>query len=88
MTKEYGTSSRTFKSGAHLVRARIANWFGGRAAEAARLESIDEEDSGSSLDDAQKRLLAENLKKSLRDLKRSVWRTYKNPCAARTTRLA
>ena len=52
----------------------------GLAEEARKLlawESIDEEDSGS-LDDVQKRQLAENLKKALRDLKESVWRTYKN----------
>jgi hypothetical protein len=40
-------------------------------------ESIDDEDSDS-LGEVQKRQLAENLKKAQRDLKESVWRTYKN----------
>ncbi len=77
LTKEYGTSSRTCKSA--LVWC-VPESPTGPAEEARKLlawESIDEEDSGS-LDDAQKRQLAENLKKSARDLKESVWRTYKN----------
>ena len=77
MTKEYGTSSRTFKSA--LIWC-VPESPSGLAEEARKLlawESIDEEDSGS-LDDVQKRQLAENQKKSQRDLKESVWRTYKN----------
>jgi hypothetical protein len=77
MTKEYGASSRTFKSA--LVWC-VPESPSGLAEEARKLlawQSIDEEDSGS-LDDAQKRQLAENLKKAQRDLKESVWRTYKN----------
>ena len=77
MTKEYGTSSRTFKSA--LIWC-VPESPSGLAEEARKLlawKSIDEEDSGS-LDDVQKRQLAENLKKAQRDLKESVWRTYKN----------
>ena len=77
MTKEYGTSSRTFKSA--LIWC-VPESPSGLAEEARKLlawESIDEEDFDS-LDDAQKRQLAENLKKAQRDLKESVWRTYKN----------
>jgi hypothetical protein len=40
-------------------------------------EDIDDEDS-EKLDDGQRKQLAENLKKAGRDLKESVWRTYKN----------
>lgn len=77
MTKEYGTSSRTFKSA--LIWC-VPESPSGLAEEARKLlawESIDAEDSGS-LDDVQKRQLTENLKKAHRDLKESVWRTYKN----------
>ncbi len=77
MTKEYGTSARTFKSA--LVWC-VPESSAGLSEEARRLlawESIDEEDSGS-LGEVQKRQLAENLKKAQRDLKESVWRTYKN----------
>lgn len=77
MTKEYGTSSRTFKSA--LIWC-VPESPSGLAEEGRKLlawESIEEEDFDS-LDDAQKRQLAENLKKAQRDLKESVWRTYKN----------
>ena len=77
MTREYGTSARTFKSA--LVWCVPESPFG-LAEEARKLlawKSIDQEDSGS-LDDSQKRQLAENLKKAQRDLKEAVWRTYKN----------
>ncbi|MGH9351229.1 MAG: ATP-binding protein, partial [Terriglobia bacterium] len=41
-------------------------------------EDIDDEKDELRLDESQKRQLAENLKKAERDLKESVWRTYKN----------
>ena len=77
MTKEYGNSSRTFKSALIWCVPESPTGLAEEARKLLAWESIDEEDSGS-LDDAQKRQLAENLKKSLRDLKESVWRTYKN----------
>ena len=77
MTKEYGTSARDVQERSCLVCAGIAAGLSDEARKLLAWESIDEEDSGS-LDDAQKRQLAENLKKAQRDLKESVWRTYKN----------
>lgn len=41
-------------------------------------EDIADEEDELRLDDAQKRQLAENVKKAQRDIKETVWRTYKN----------
>jgi hypothetical protein len=41
-------------------------------------EDITDEEDELRLDDAQKRQLAENVKKAQRDIRETVWRTYKN----------
>ena len=41
-------------------------------------EDIEDEQEDLNLDETQKRQLNENVKKAQRDLKESVWRTYKN----------
>ena len=78
MTRECGNSSRTFKSA--LVWA-VAESPGSTQEEARKVlawEDIQDEQEELHLDDAQKKQLDENLKKARRDLKESVWRTYKN----------
>jgi len=77
MTRESGASSRTFKSSLIWCVAEAAASLQEEARKALAWEDIDDEDS-EKLDDGQKKQLAENLKKAERDLKESVWRTYKN----------
>ena len=78
MTREYGSSARTFKSG--LIWA-IPDSDASLREEARKVlawEDIRDEVDELRLDDTQKRQLGENLKKSQRDLKECVWRSYKN----------
>jgi hypothetical protein len=77
MTRECGASSRTFKSSLIWCVPEAAANLQEEARKALAWEDIDDEDS-EKLDESQKRQLAENLKKAGRDLKESVWRTYKN----------
>jgi hypothetical protein len=80
MTRECGSSARTFKSA--IVWA-VAENSSGLYEDARRLlawEDIDDEAGigGLRLDESQKKQLDENLKKAERDLKETVWRSYKN----------
>ncbi len=78
MTKEYGSTARTYKS---AVVWCVADGPSGLNDEARRLlawEDIEAESSSLRLDEAQGRQLDENLKRSKRDLKEAVWRAYKN----------
>jgi len=78
LTREYGRSGRTFKS---ALIYTIPEAEGPLQAEARKLlawEAIRDEREDLRLDEGQKRQLAENLKKSERDLRECVWRTYKN----------
>ena len=77
MTRECGASSRTFKSSLIWCVPEAAANLQEDARKTLAWEDIDDEDS-EKLDESQKKQLAENLKKSERDLKESVWRTYKN----------
>ena len=79
-TKEHGSSARTFKSA--LIWA-VADSPAGLLEDARKLlawEDINSEVEAKvlRLDEGQKKQLDENLKKAQRDLKESVWRTYKN----------
>ncbi len=77
MIREYGSSSRTFKS---ALLFAIPDDDAPLREEARRLlawQDIRDEESDR-LDDAQRAQLLENLKKAQRDLKEAVWRTYKN----------
>ncbi len=78
MTKEYGTSARTFKSGLVWCVPDSAASLSDEARKVLAWEDIQEEETELRLDESQKRQLAENLKKAQRDLKESVWRTYKS----------
>ncbi len=76
MTREYGTSARTFKSALiWCIPDNPASLY----EEARKLlawEEIEEELDDLHLDETQKHQLSVNLKKAERDLKESVWRTY------------
>ncbi len=76
LTREYGTSGRTFKSALIWAIADDGALLKEEARKALAWEAIRDEDE-SRLDDVQKRQLAENVKIAARDLKESVWRTYK-----------
>ncbi|MCL5950399.1 MAG: DUF499 domain-containing protein [Chloroflexi bacterium] len=77
MTRDCGTSSRTFKSA--LIWAIPDNEAVLRETARSLLawEAIDDEKEDLRLDEGQKKQLAENLGKAKRDLKECVWRTYK-----------
>ncbi len=77
-TKEYGTSSRTFKSALIWCVAESATPLQDEARKVLAWEAIDDESEELKLDETQQKQLAENLKKAQRDLRESVWRTYKN----------
>ncbi len=77
MTREAGTSGRTFKSALIWAIAEDDTTLKEDARKALAWEDIHDEDE-TGLDDIQKQQLAENLKRAERDLKETVWRTYKN----------
>ncbi len=76
MTKEYGTSSRTFKSALIWVVPDSATPMREEARKLIAWNDIQAE--GLKLDDVQQRQLTENIKKATRDLREVVWRNYKN----------
>jgi len=74
MTKEYGTSARTFKSALIWLVPESAATI---REEARRLMAwTDIQAEGLKLDDTQERQLEENIKRAKRDLRESVWRAY------------
>lgn len=77
MTREYGTSARTFKNALVWCIPETSSSLREDARKYLAWQAIDDEAKEISLDDTQLRLLGENLKKSKRDLKEAVWRTYK-----------
>lgn len=77
MTKECGTSGRTFKSALVWCVPDNATALQEEARKVLAWEDIKDQDSDS-LDENQQRQLVENLKKAQRDLKEAVWRTYKH----------
>ena len=78
MTRECGNSSRTFKSALVWAVAESAGSTQEEARKVLAWEDIQDEQEELHLDDTQKKQLDENLRKARRDLKESVWRTYKN----------
>jgi hypothetical protein len=76
MTRECGTSDRTFKSAIIWAVADTDTKLREEARKVLAWEDIRDEEQG--LDDSQKRQLEENLKKSLSNLKESVWNAYKS----------
>lgn len=80
ITKEYGTSARTYKSALIWAIADTAASLRDDARKLLAWEDIqDEIETGAhKLDDTQMKQLRENLGKARRDLKETVWRSYKN----------
>ncbi len=77
LTREYGKSSRTFKSAVIWAVAQSAQLLREEARKALAWEDIREQDV-SCLDEAQQRQLDEHIRRSKRDLFEAVWRGYKN----------
>ncbi len=80
MTKECGTSARTFKSAVVWVLPDSPHALRDEARKLLAWSAIDEDSGELKLDEGQQRQLAENLKKARRDLKEAVWRSYKHVC--------
>jgi hypothetical protein len=78
MTRECGTSARTFKSALIWCLADSPSALREEARKLLAWEAIQDEADTLRLDEGQTRQLAENLKKAQRDLREAVWRTYKN----------
>lgn len=78
MTWESGASARTFKSALIWVVADSDTLIKEETRKVLAWEDIKDEQEELRLDDIQKRQLSENLQKANRDLKESVWRSYKN----------
>jgi hypothetical protein len=77
-TKEHGSTGRTFKSGLVWAVPEGADFLRDDARKALAWEDIADEETDLRLDEGQARQLVENLKKAQRDIKETVWRTYKN----------
>jgi hypothetical protein len=78
MTRECGTSARTFKSALIWCVADSPSALREEARKLLAWEAIQDEAETLRLDEGQTRQLAENLKKAQRDLREAVWRTYKD----------
>ena len=76
MIREYGTSSRTFKSAIIFCVPESPDTLREDARKVLAWEAIEDDDL--KLDETQVHQLSENLKKARRDLKETIWRTYKN----------
>jgi len=77
MTKQSGTSDRTFKSALIWCVPDSGRQLCDEARKLLAWEDIQEEAAELKLEDPQRKQLAENLGKSKRDIREAVWRTYK-----------
>jgi hypothetical protein len=77
ITREYGSSSRTFKSALIFCVPESAAALRDEARKVLAWEDIDDEAPDLKLDETQIRHLSESLKRARRDLKEAIWRTYK-----------
>lgn len=78
MTREYGTSARIFKSALIWCVSESDDLLRDECRKMLAWEDIQAEVEEHHLDESQKRQLLESVKKSQRDLREGVWRTYKN----------
>ncbi len=78
LTREHGTSSRTYKSALIWCVAEDAAALTEEARKLLAWEDIQSESSSLRLDESQRRQLEENLGRARRDLREAVWRTYRN----------
>jgi len=77
VTREAGSSNRTFKSALIFCVPDAPDALCDEARKVLAWEDIDDEAPDLKLDDTQIRQLDENVKRAKRDLKESIWRTYK-----------
>jgi hypothetical protein len=77
-TKESGNSGRTYKSGLVWAVPDSPDALRDDARKVLAWEDIADEPDELRLDEAQKKQLTVNVDKAQRDVKESVWRTYKN----------
>ncbi len=78
MTRECGSSNRTFKSSLIWVIADSPRLMREEARKLLAWQAIDDEAIDLKLDEVQRRQLSENIEKAKRDLRDSVWRSYKH----------
>lgn len=78
MTKEYGTSARTFKSALVWCVPEDATVMAQEARKLLAWEEIAGQGGDLQLDEDQQRQAQESIKRGKRDLRESTWRTYKN----------
>lgn len=76
MTREYGSSSRTYKNALIWAIAENGNVMLSAAQKRLAWETISDEQSELQLSDSQKEQLRRNLGRAKSDLKESVWRMY------------
>jgi hypothetical protein len=78
LIRECGMSARTFKSALVFCLAESAGPLRENARRLLAWQEIEDELPGISVDETQRHQLAESIKKSQRDLRENVWRSYKN----------
>jgi hypothetical protein len=78
VTREHGNSGRTFKSALVWCVPDDAAALYDEARKLLAWENIQDEQDALRLEDSQRLQLSENVKKAQRDLRESVWRTYKH----------
>jgi hypothetical protein len=78
LIRECGTSARTFKSALVFCAAQSAGPLREDARRLLAWREIEDELPGISVDETQRHQLTESIKKSQRDLRENVWRSYKN----------
>src|SRR5207247_482534 len=76
--REHGTSGRTFKSALIWAVADGSGALSGEARKVLAWEEIKDEQTELRLDEIQLRQLSESLQKAQRDIRETVWRSYKN----------
>jgi len=77
-TKEHGASARTFKSALLWAVPDNPRQLNEDARKLLAWEALEDEADELRLESTQRRQLSENMKRAERDLRESVWRTYKN----------
>lgn len=78
ITRECGSNARTYKSALVFAVPQSGTPLRDDARRLLAWEAIREDLPTISVDDGQRTQLFENIKKAQRDLRESVWRTYKN----------
>jgi hypothetical protein len=78
MTKEHGASGRTYKSALIWTVADRPSEVAEEARKLLAWQALEDESQSLNLSEPQMRYLAEQLRRSKRDTKEAVWRTYRN----------